>query len=282
MQDVDERSHPSKGKTVDLLTVASLGVIAFIVQNVIHEGFGHGGACVLVGGDPVALSTAYFDCDYNGVSTAGRKFVAAAGSLLNVATAVLFLAWLRRVSSNGALRLFLWLSVALGLLTGTGYLLFSGVLNVGDWAVIIDGYEPHALWRILLTIAGIGLYLGCIAFLLKELARYVGIEEPGWLKTAFLVTIIPYFTGSVGSTIGAFLNPISPVLIATSAAAAFGGASGLAWMTQMYKTSLGPRLIDREMAKGESLNVPRSWTWIGTAAILLVIHVFWLGPEIRF
>ena len=209
--------------------------------------------------------------------------VAAAGSLVNVITGFAFLVALRRMTdASGATRLFLWLSGALGLLTGTGYLLFSGVIGVGDWAVIIDGFEPGWLWRLILSVAGLALYLACIAFLLAELAPTLDSSQDDWLRIAFLVTFIPYIVGSTTSTIGALFNPISPVLIFTSAASAFGGASGLAWMTQMYKTPAGARLLNRATTTGEPLEIPRSIAWLGLGGVLLVLHVVVLGPSIGF
>jgi len=35
--------------SLDLLTVAAIGIVAFSVATVVHEGVGHGGACLLAG-----------------------------------------------------------------------------------------------------------------------------------------------------------------------------------------------------------------------------------------
>ena len=43
-----------------------------MLGNVLHEGAGHGGACLLVGGKPLALSSVYFEC------SAESRFVLAA------------------------------------------------------------------------------------------------------------------------------------------------------------------------------------------------------------
>jgi hypothetical protein len=43
---------------------------------------------------------------------------------------------------------------ALSLLQATGYLLFSGLGNIGDWAAVVRGWPGGALWRVALATAG--------------------------------------------------------------------------------------------------------------------------------
>jgi hypothetical protein len=43
--------------TDDALTLASLGIVAFVIAIVTHEGLGHGLATLAVGGKPVMLTT---------------------------------------------------------------------------------------------------------------------------------------------------------------------------------------------------------------------------------
>ena len=52
----------------DLLTLAAVAIVAYAVANVIHEGLGHAGTCVLVGGRPTVLSSMHFDGDTEGVN----------------------------------------------------------------------------------------------------------------------------------------------------------------------------------------------------------------------
>src|SRR5215470_1423305 len=46
----------------DSLTVGAIGILAYMFGSVLHEGVGHGGACLLVGAKPLALSSVYFEC----------------------------------------------------------------------------------------------------------------------------------------------------------------------------------------------------------------------------
>jgi hypothetical protein len=47
-----------------------VAVLAYAAANVLHEGVGHGGACVLVGGAPQLLTSANFECGTDGLTPA--------------------------------------------------------------------------------------------------------------------------------------------------------------------------------------------------------------------
>src|SRR5687768_68843 len=118
-------SSKKNSLSLDLLTVLAIGVVSFVIKNVLHEALGHGGACALVGGTPLVLSSAHFAS----VSDAGRRFVAAAGTLVNFIAAYFF--WLafhsRRVLSP-SLRYFYWFAMSGNFFVAAGYPLFSGII----------------------------------------------------------------------------------------------------------------------------------------------------------
>jgi len=277
MADLDEQIATQDGLSLDALTLVAAAIVAYILQNILHEGVGHGGACLLVGGDPVALSTAYFDHDSQSVSDFGGRFISAAGTLVNLVVGLIFWGLLRKAQTAApTMRFFLWLSMTVNLLTSTGYLLFSGVLGVGDWVAVADGIQPMWLWRLGISIAGVILYLLCIWIALREMNLLIGGEEPERSTRAFKLSLLPYAAGCVASTIGSVLNPLSSLLIATSAASSFGGTSALAWMTQLLKTKWFPT------APARTLHISRDWGWIATAGVLLVLHIAVLGPSVQF
>jgi hypothetical protein len=45
-----------------LLTIVAIAIVATVIADFIHEGLGHGGMCAATGGQPLALSTVYFEC----------------------------------------------------------------------------------------------------------------------------------------------------------------------------------------------------------------------------
>lgn len=263
--------------SLDLLTIMALGVVSFIVKNVLHEALGHGGACLLTGGTPLTLSSAYFDCGTDLVSDAGLRWIAAGGTLVNFAAAFLF--WMafrsKRVTSP-SLRYFFWLVMSGNFFVAAGYPLFSGVIGVGDWVAVVEGWQPAWLWKTLLIVVGFFLYLWGIWFSLREMKTLIGSDPTERLVRAFRLTLFPYLAGATVSSLGAFFNPIGSFVMFTSAAAAFGGNSALAWMSQMLKTKWFPE------TSSELINIERNWAWIAVAVLLALVHIFILGPSITF
>ena len=49
MQTPEKQEAPSDAVArIDPLTVGAIGILAYMLANVLHEGLGHGGACLLV------------------------------------------------------------------------------------------------------------------------------------------------------------------------------------------------------------------------------------------
>ncbi len=70
-----EHPQPAISRTSDLLTMIAVAVVAAVITDVIHEGLGHGGMCVAIGGKPLVISTVHFDCGGE------NRWVAAGGTL---------------------------------------------------------------------------------------------------------------------------------------------------------------------------------------------------------
>jgi hypothetical protein len=257
--------------TADLWTVIAIAIVAYVFASIIHEGVGHGGACLLTGGHPLALSTVHFECDGEG------RIVAAGGTIANLVAGLGFWVASRKASRAVRLRYFLWLSMTINLLQTGGYLLFSGVGNIGDWAVVIQGLQPSWLWRIGLIILGVCSYLLFIWISLLELRPFLGQMEPERLQRAKKLTLVPYLAGGILSCVAGLFNPVGMILVAISAAAAsFGGTSGLAWMWQAMRGNRIPR-TDFEMSP-----ISRSRGWMIAAGILGVLFVTVVGPGLKF
>jgi hypothetical protein len=87
------------------------------------------------------------------------------------------------------------------------------------------------------------------------------------------LTIPAYFAGGLLYCVSGLFNPVGPILIAISAAAAsFGGASGLVWLSALLRHFDGP-------AEAADLDRSRAWVAVGVVASLLFILV--LGPSVR-
>ena len=62
---------PPSAAALHLPTVLAIALVAYALTNVAHEGLGHGGMCVALGGEPRVLNAVYFDCGEEGL--AGRQ-----------------------------------------------------------------------------------------------------------------------------------------------------------------------------------------------------------------
>ena len=263
-------------KDLDRPTIVAIAILAYAFSNVIHEGLGHGGACLLLGAKPTMFNAIFFNYDETTASDAAQRVIAAAGSIVNVIVALPLLALARR---RGAVdprwRYFLWLMSAIGLLTPFGYLLFSGVGGIGDWARVVHGAEPAILFRGILIVAGFWLYFRVAPRLLMPLLDpFLGREPQARSARASRLTLLPYFTGALTFIAAGLLNPLGPELVLISAAAAsLGGTSLLAWYFRI------PRAPSTR-AEEPPLGIHRSVGWIIAACVVLAVFVFVLGPGI--
>jgi hypothetical protein len=88
--------------------------------------------------------------------------------------------------------------------------------------------------------------------------------------------MMPYFVDGILSCVAGLFNPIGMILVAISAAAAFGGASGLCWMWNWLKGSRIPT------GTFEMPPLTRGRDWIIAAGILVALFVAVLGPGLKF
>jgi hypothetical protein len=266
--------NPNPEDAIDVPTVIAIAALAYTTANLVHEGLGHGGAALLLGAHPQMLNAIFFNYDEATVSRAAQRGIQAAGSIVNVLIGLPLLALSVRVRSR-TWRYFLWLFAAVNLLTAFGYLIFSGVAGIGDWAHIVKDMERPVLLRVVMAIVGTVLYFVVAPRLLMPaldpfLGRVAGVRE----RRARTLSLIPYCAGAVALILAGLLNPYGFYLVLISAAAAsLGGTSLLAWYPA----------IPRPPADGTPeppLGLPRSVAWIGAAVVVLLFFVFVLGPGI--
>jgi hypothetical protein len=99
---------------LDALTVGSIGILAYMLGNLLHEGVGHGGACLLAGAKPLVLSSVHFECSLD------SRLVMAGGTLMNLAAGSVFFALGRFTGrSYPRLKYFFWISMTVNLFTAT-------------------------------------------------------------------------------------------------------------------------------------------------------------------
>jgi hypothetical protein len=256
----------------NLLTIAAIAVVATAITDFIHEGLGHGGMCVATGGQPLVLSTVHFECSVE------TRLVAAGGTLANLIFGALFWVAERVVTQTASWRYFFWLLMTFNLFDGGGYFLFSGVGKFGDWAVVVAGWQPAWAWRVgLIALGMVTYFLLFVPLSLLELRPFLGRDVKIRLWRARRLALVPYFTAGVLSCVAGALNPVGPLQVLVSAAAAsFGGKSGLAWMWTLLR---GPLIPSSEPQMPE---IEHSRGWTIAAVILAIGFIARLGPGVRF
>jgi hypothetical protein len=272
MQRMDITAESSPPRWLDLWTIAAIAVSATVVTDFIHEGLGHGGLCVATRAQPLVLSTVHFECSVD------TRLVAAGGTLANLFFGAVFWGAGRAVKRAASWRYFFWLLMTLNLFDAGGYFLFSGIGNFGDWAAVVAGWQPPWAWRVGLVVLGtVTYFLMFVPLCLRELGPFLGKDAEIRVRRARQLTVVPYLTGGVLSCAAGALNPVGPVLILVSAAAAsFGGHSGLAWMWTLLR---GPRIPSSELQMPE---IELNRAWMVAAAVLATVFIAGLGPGVKF
>lgn len=271
---IKEQLSPKAGAAPDAYTVGSISILAYMLGNLLHEGVGHGGACLLSGAKPLVLSSVHFECSVD------TRLVMAGGTIANFIAAALFF-FLGRLTgrSHPQWKYFCWIAMTVNLFTATGYFLFSGIGGIGDWGAFIQGLGPQWIWRIGLTLFGALTYFLAARLSLLELRPLIGNDPEQRIKRAVRLSTIPYFAGGILMCLAGALNPRGMILILISAAAStFGGTSGLLWDINLLRNGTtipyGP--------PAEPLPIEKNWTLILAAAVAAITFIAVLGPSIRF
>src|SRR5215475_13747906 len=187
----------SSGKN-DTLTMIAVSALACILQDVLHEGLGHGVTAWMSGAHQITMSTVALQSDLE------TRWIAANGTLVNLAAAfVLWLILLRPQRYGPVTHYFLVLALAGNLFTGTGYFLFSGVANFGDWRTVIEGLQPHWMWRVGLISLGASSYYASMLLVMAKLRPFQGPDP----QSVRWVCWTPYFTAGLLAGLAALFSP---------------------------------------------------------------------------
>jgi hypothetical protein len=259
-------------------TVAAVAVVAYCLTNLVHEGLGHGGACLLVGGTPQLLNAIFFSCDEGSLGAGSQRVILAGGSVANLLFAAMAYGGLLLCRGRtGAAHYFLWLMLSLNVLMPFGYLMFSGLGGFGDWAGFIDGLGPPLPLRAVLAAVGALAYFWVAPrIIMPQLNLYLGRDPSRRAARARWLSLLPYLVGGATYVAAGLFNPGGVKLVLVSAAAtSFGGTSLLAWF---------PGRADRDLRAGspeEPAPLPRSVGWMVAATLAFLVFVGVLGPGVK-
>jgi hypothetical protein len=247
----------------DRLTLVAISALACILQDVLHEGLGHGVTAWLSGARSITMSTVALQSDID------TRWIAANGTLVNLLFAAIF--WLLLLSPQHyrpATRYFLVLAMAGNLFTGTGYFFFSGITNFGDWAVVIRGLQPHWIWQLGLIALGVASYYASMLLVIAKLNPFRGRDERSLRIRGLCWT--PYFTDGILAGLGGLLNPAGLFyVIASALPSTLGANAGLLSLPSIMRKSNG-----KEEQVGP---IERSIAWIATAAVASLLFILVLG-----
>lgn len=250
----------------DRLTLIAVSALACILQDVLHEGLGHGVAAWASGAHHLTVSTVALQSDIE------SRWISAAGTLVNIAFAAIFWLMLRKPHFRSTVRYFLVLAMAGNLFTGFGYFFFSGVANFGDWAAVIHGLQPYWFWRTVLIVIGIISYYAAMLVVRAELKPFRGTEPISQRIRGLCWTT--YLTDGVLAGLGGLLNPLGLFYVVASAVpSTLGANAGLLSLPSMMRRP-GP-------AVDQAGPISRSLGWIFVGAIASLIFIFVLGRGIN-
>ncbi len=235
------------------LTLVAIAFAAYHAADLAHEGLGHGGTCIALGGRMLLLDTTYESCSIQ------SRWIDLAGPLTGIVVALL--AWAGAQAARFAnLRIFCALLFAYAAFWNLGYMIKSGLTASGDWHFAIEGLQPAGAWHITLAVAGVALYVGAMRML-------AAVWPDGDDMPSARFALVAYAAAAVLSTAGGLLDPRGPAAVLTDALPSSLGSIGLV-------------LVGIRRPAGVTL--PVSWAWIAVGAVSAVVFVRLLGPGVRF
>jgi hypothetical protein len=243
-------------------TIVSMAIVAVGISTLLHEGVGHGAVSWFRGGVPIELSSNHLN------SLHEDRWIAAGGTLVNLAAGLVALICSYAAGSRAMLRYFFWLLAVHNLLSGAGYFLFSGCLGIGDWQQVIDGVPHYAALRVGMAVFGMVLYV-LFAWML---ARAVWSFCPA--RSSYnVVGRLPYLAACCFNCLAGAFDPMGVrLLLISTVPAVFGGSSGMLWLDSFL-----PRPFTEK-----PLVIGRSIAWWVFAAIFGVAYILILGRGIEF
>jgi hypothetical protein len=267
MPEQDEQLRQIRAEDSAMM-LAALGILAYAASMMTHEALGHGGYCLAFGGHNVMLTAWGESCSLRAPG------IEAAGPLVQFGAGLLAWLMLRRVSPTAArLRYFLWLYMVFNLFVSCGYVLFSGISNFGDAAVLFAGLQPNVVWRGDLVVLGSVSYFLSMRSAAFELKRFAGTDDGG--RRLWRLVFIPYVAVGVFACCSGALNQTMGrgAAIGLAAASSFGAGFGLL------------RLPDMQRGLPDETSPARYLTWNAVwgiaAAVTVMLFLFFIGPGLR-
>jgi hypothetical protein len=267
---------PEAAPAVDLATAAALGVTVFWGSALVHEGLGHGGACLATGGRVEGVSLANVGC----VGSRAPAFEKLAGPLANVAVGGASAGWLlARPPRDPVAYSYLWLQSAVHLFQASGYLMVGPWVPVGDMGTggVLAGVSRPLPAQVALSAAGAGMTFGTVL-----LSNHLG--APIWGRGAELdrksrrrMTVLPYTLGGGLITASSIANRAGPEFAASAGVANLAGTLFLAYMPLFFADEV---FIPGPAVDGPPRSVRAEKAWLIAGGVVATAAIATFGPGV--
>jgi hypothetical protein len=187
----------------------------------------------------------------------------------------------RRRPRFGAGRLFLWLFAFANLFLGTGYILYSGVINFGDSAVVIGGLQPAWIYRLALVLLGYWGYRFSVGLAVRDLLELIrnGSLLPGDLPRIVYPSCA---AGSLLYLVASFFNPVGASLILyDGVSGACGVAIGFLLVARVVRSLSKDRPAVSTAERSIPSSIPFDLPWVTFASIFTLLFLIFMGRGIR-
>ncbi len=259
--------------STDILTLIAISIVAYTLVIIGHELIGHGGVCLLVGGELRGITSTDLYCTFTNPVEWKYKLMVAGGALVNFLSVVLSIILIRNKKCNLHTVYFLWVFMNLNLFLASSYLIASPLLGFGDWNSLVSTLPFPLLWRILLSLIGVGLSLWGIRISLHVLVRKFNLAENDSEKWIKILSRVPPFTVGI---IAIIMGLVSPLDVKWSMSLALASFLALLWMVNLHAWGHPPN--NEEAHSIIALNRNVFWLVSGTVALIFLIVV--LAPGI--
>ena len=249
----------------DVPTLMAAGVLAYVLETLLHEAAGHGGVCLASGLRFTMLAPLWMRC------SAFSRPVVAAGPAANLLAAIAFAVVLRWRRPAGPLAsLLLWLGFVFNALVACGYLGVGAITAFGDWPALFAWVSPPMAWRApasLLAAAGYYGGLRVAATLFRRFSGGAGVAEASLWRRCMAPAAGAAIVACGAELAGGRLQP-TPLLLALGCTLVVGFS-----MTSMMDAMHQPRVTDHD--SGPVVRAP----WLITAAIAVGLgFMIFIGP----
>jgi hypothetical protein len=154
------------------------------------------------------------------------------------------------------------------------YLVFSGLLDSGDWAVVIAGWNPPWVCRLGVATAGAAVYAVAIWLAGRTAVRWVGAGEVS-IEDLRRLTVSSYVAGGILLVLASAMNPIGLRLVMMSGV---GASFGLTWGLLIVPRIVASHTSERPATTNAFELQP---AWVAVALLVAVAFVYLLGRGIR-